>query len=65
MIGAALVGTPILLILGFIFFDSGGAASKFILLIAGFVVFGLVHMVGRKDKKILRCLKCGESNEVQ
>lgn len=63
IIGAALVGTPILLFIGFIFFDSGGPGARFIVLIAGSVLFGLFHMIGRKDKRILRCLKCGECNE--
>lgn len=65
IIGAALVRIPILLFIGLVFFDSGGPAIRFTVFLAGFLVFGLHHMVGRTNETIVRCLKCGESHEVQ
>jgi hypothetical protein len=65
MVGAALVGTPLLIIIGFLIFESSGPATRFIVLIAGFLVFGLYHMIGRKSEKIVRCLKCGDGHDVQ
>lgn len=59
MIGATLVGAPILLFIGCVFLVSGGPAAKFIVLIACVLVFGLYHMVGRKQEASSRCVKCG------
>lgn len=60
LIGAALVGVPILFFIGFIILPaSGGPAMRFAALLAFFLVFGLYHMVGRKEDAIIRCTECG------
>lgn len=64
MIGAALVGIPVLFFIGFIVLPgSGGPAMRFVGLAAGFLVFGLYHMIGRKDDPMSRCANCGATQD--
>lgn len=60
LLGVGVVGVMIFSFLGWLVYVSWpGKGANFFLLIAGFVGFGLYHMIGYREISVCKCNQCG------
>jgi hypothetical protein len=62
LLGVGVVGAIVFSFIGWlVYFSWPGKGANFFLLVAGFVGFGLYHMIGYREVTLCKCSQCGRS----